>query len=746
MFTWKPIYMELAKKLLEYSNRRHDLIKILSDATDEGLHVIKLKDQNPEDNIIPLTDIDPFTFFASFNRGVKDEERKKILQFMKNRFDLKSPLPDDFNGIPVVSALSSWYFAYAYERGEKDIDILWAMADAAITQNIKVINATLFANCLNVKRSSIINISMGLFWFNPDVYFALDKKNKNILNLAKIDSNINDWNSYIKLLEKVQSEFRSDYASISHEAHLIFTRQLKWEDSKLNIKKKSDGDRKMTNEHSLNTILYGPPGTGKTYSSFKRAVQIIDGSLPSENFKDVKARFDELVEKRQIGFITFHQSYSYEDFVEGFRPVIECGDVKSGPLYECRDGIFKKMCELAKPVSIISGTGTDVDLEKVQVWKMSLGNTLNPEDENIFPDCISGGFIAHGAGRALDFGKCDSKEDIQKALADLDWKDYSSTLSHQVTQIHLLKNKMQIGDLVIISDGNQKFRAIGKVSGEYTFDSKFVYEQKRPVVWLKVFEESQPAGRILKDKSFSQLTLYSLSYKDLRLDVLRDLLGKDKAGDTKNYVLIIDEINRGNISKILGEMITLLEEDKRLGAECELKVSLPYSQEDFGVPSNLYIIGTMNTADKSIALVDVALRRRFSFEELMPKFSICSKLTPEIINVLEEINKRIVLRKDRDHQIGHSYFMNVIDNVSFNSVFEKNIMPLLQEYFWNDWDGLRFVLGEDTNGNGKFIQRITKDHMPSARNKWRWFSDAGGESFDYLIQLQKNYSSESITE
>ena len=196
----------------------------------------------------------------------------------------------------------------------------------------------------------------------------------------------------------------------------------------------------------------------------------------------------------------------------------------------------------------------------------------------------------------------------------------------------------------------------------------------------------------------------------------------------------------------MGELITLLEQDKRIGAKHELKVILPYSQKSFGVPSNLYILGTMNTADKSIALVDIALRRRFAFEELMPDFSLCDSLTSDMKTVLTAMNARIVLRKDRDHQIGHSYFMEVHDNVSFNSVFKNNIIPLLQEYFWNDWDGLRFVLGENANDNGKFIQRITKDHIPSARNKWQWFSDAKIESFDYLTQLQKNYSSESITE
>ena len=302
MFTWKPIYMELANTLLGYRNRRNELIKVLSDARNDGLSVIILKDQNPKGNSIPLADIDPFTFFASFNRGANPEERKKILQFMKDKFNLKSPIPDDFNGVPVVNPQNSWFFAYAFQRGEHDIDMLWAMADAAITQDIKEINSELFSNCLNVKYSSSTNISMGLFWFNPDTYIALDKKNKTLLKLANIDPNINNWKSYIDLIEIVKSKLSSDYTDISHEAHLIATGKMTWEHSKYN--KKSDGEDEM---FSLNTIIYGPPGTGKTYSSFNRAVQIIDGAFPHGKFEDVKARFDELVAKGQIGFITFHQ-------------------------------------------------------------------------------------------------------------------------------------------------------------------------------------------------------------------------------------------------------------------------------------------------------------------------------------------------------------------------------------------------------------------------------------------------------
>ena len=742
MFTWKPIYVELATKLLGYRDRRTEIIKVLADAATRGLKVIKLSDQNPKGKTIPLADVDPFTFFASFNRGGTDAGRKGIMQFVKQAFSLKSPPPDDFAGLPVVNPQNSWFFAYAYQRPDGDIDALWDFAEAVITRDSKEIEPDLFARCLKVKFASSVNLTMGLFWFRPDAYLALDKKNKALLKKEGIESTIKDWQSYLDLLAQVRSRLGTDYADISHKAHLMAVGKDIPTDSKdastsskLQETSETSGEiGNLPSRHPLNTILYGPPGTGKTYSSFSRAVRIIDGTLPPGDFKNTKARFDRLVKDGQIGFVTFHQSYSYEDFVEGIRPDVDSSE--KATIWKTRDGLFKILCSRAQTAP----AEASVDFEKIRIWKMSLGNKTKREDDHIYPDCISGNFIAHGSGRGMDFSECQTKEEIEQKLEVLDWSNWPTTLSSQVSQIAALKLKMKIGDLVIVPDALSGFRAIGKISGEYSYNKDFVYQQQRAVTWLRVFKESQPAVRILKDRNFMELTLYELRKDNLELDVLRSLISsRAEASNNKNYVLIIDEINRGNISKIFGELITLLEPDKRIGASHQLEVILPYSQKAFGVPVNLYIIGTMNTADKSIALVDVALRRRFVFEELMPDFSYCKSLTDDMRSVLRVMNERIALRKDRDHQIGHSYFIDVNDAASFNNVFEKNIMPLLQEYFWNDWDGLRFVFEEEHPDNGKFVVPIPGCEIRGARNKWQWFSDAGTTSFDCLSQLLKNY-------
>ncbi|MBT5469708.1 MAG: hypothetical protein HOK41_03805, partial [Nitrospina sp.] len=329
-------------------------------------------------------------------------------------------------------------------------------------------------------------------------------------------------------------------------------------------------------ESPLNLIYYGPPGTGKTYNAIRQAVKICDGK-PLDDENEFSQRLKELLGSDQISMVTFHQSYGYEEFVEGIRPVLfEGGDGGSGePLgdgiqYECRDGIFKKLCLLAKESPSSSVQPENLDLTDANVWKMSLGNTLIPDQAFIYDDCIKNNYILLGYGEGLDFSECNNREEVRDKLRgnnpDIKDNDY------HITSVNIFKNKVKIDDLVIISDGNRKFRAIGQIVGDYQFFSESEYGQMRPVKWLAIFDESLPREKIIK-KVFSQATIYQLHNKILKIDGLSDLLSPKSNKLAKNYVLIVDEINRGNVSKILGELITLLEPDKRLDAPNEIIVT-----------------------------------------------------------------------------------------------------------------------------------------------------------------------------
>jgi len=200
---------------------------------------------------------------------------------------------------------------------------------------------------------------------------------------------------------------------------------------------------------------------------------------------------------------------------------------------------------------------------------------------------------------------------------------------------------------------------------------------------------------------------------DVKPGVFRQLCDEARKVPDEPFVLIIDEINRGNISKIFGELITLIEESKRAGAEEVISVKLPYSKEPFSVPNNLYIIGTMNTADRSLAVIDTALRRRFDFVEMMPDLQVLeevgSKQTDDgidLVRLLKKINQRIEVIYDREHTIGHSFFIDVKNLNGLQEVFKNKILPLLEEYFYDDWEKIRLVLADKNNN---FYQEIRGD-------------------------------------
>lgn len=488
---------------------------------------------------------------------------------------------------------------------------------------------------------------------------------------------------------------------------------------------KEEGEvMKDNNMISKNQILYGPPGTGKTYNAIYRALEIINRDKYKDIIKDSNKReeavniFNQLLEDGQITFCTFHQSYGYEEFVEGLR------SSASGLGFEPKDGVFKHICERATGNKKARIAKYDFDANNIDFFKMSLGE--KNVDDDIYKYCINNSCIALGWGRNIDYKDCTTVDEIKNLY--LSNVPEAMGTEFDIDAVKRFKLWMKKGDLVIISDGNKKAKAIGKVTGDYIYndDCEIAYKHFRKVEWLYA-GDSIDVSKILLSKNFSHQSIYQFYKDDLNMDGIRNLVDNIEAlesgsSSSNNYVLIIDEINRGNISKIFGELITLIEEDKRIGAPNELRVTLPYSGNKFGVPSNLYILGTMNTADRSIALLDTALRRRFEFFEYMPKEDL---LPTDVdgINVkefLSIINKRIEYLFDREHTIGHAYFIK--DNLGFEdlvSIMKNKVIPLLQEYFYGDYDKIALVLGGYTNTgkSNRFILRENINAKALFRNK-----------------------------
>lgn len=472
----------------------------------------------------------------------------------------------------------------------------------------------------------------------------------------------------------------------------------------------------------LNQILFGPPGTGKTYATTELAVKIADAdwyqsiSLEYEGkalHDAVKMRYQALIEKQRIMFTTFHQSFSYEDFIEGIRATT---DESTGKLrYDVMDGIFKQLCLNAK-VKVQGSAMQAISLEGRRIWKMSLGNTMEGEDD-IYAECLANNYLLLGWGEDINFSACSSYEEIKAKIAMVQGGS-EDTSQYMGVAVNTFKNIVRNGDIVIVSDGNHKFRAIAEITDEYCYlhdPDRDGYHQMRPVKWLRTYTPSLPKEQLFL-KSLSQMTLYELRDTTIDREKLAQLLAPVESTESQNlpHVLIIDEINRGNIARIFGELITLLEPDKRQNAEDTRSLILPYSKQPFSVPENVYVIGTMNTADKSLIQMDLALRRRFSFVEMLPEPELLQGVTVfgvDVSSLLLRINQRIEALLDSEHMIGHAYFMplKAIENekereacVAF--IFREKILPLLREYFFDDYERIGWVLNDPVKSQkDKFI-------------------------------------------
>ena len=679
-YTWIPYYKEFAQRLTQFQKDRKRLLNLIYDNRDELLAKY-LHDQGGVGDL--LEDIDPFTVFGLFNRGIKHENRINSAKLFKNILDIKADIPKDFEGIPVLNNQKSHFFGFRSHRGKNDIQNLWNLF-------IKVVNDENFEEEYNtvIKQFIIkVNITMGLFWIRPEKFLAFDRTNRQYLQEQygiKLPNKAPEYSEYVKILDSINKKMASGeikentFYELSANANNLgydnsdYESYLGWGSFYTELWKK----RK-------NIILQGAPGTGKTYRIPELVVRLCEPEFDANNAtrKELMSVYDRLKEDKRVMFTTFHQSMDYEDWLEGLRPVLENDQVT----YKIEPGIFKRLCtEAERPLS----AKKDVNIsDEAIVWKVSLSGT---GDNPVRRDCMKNGYIRIGWD---GYG--------ENITEETDWSIHNG---EGKTILNAFINTMKVGDIVMSCYSSRTIDAIGIVTGEYEWHDNFEhYKRVRRVKWL-VKDINEDIVKLNDDKTMTLGTVYRLNA--ITLDKVKSLLDKYEASKTlidnnKPYVIVIDEFNRGNVSKIFGELITLLEPDKRKGMRNAESVLLPYSKKEFYIPSNVFLVATMNTADRSLDTIDYAIRRRFAFITVKPQEidddNFNSELFREVsslfINNYDEyaesgFDDTIKLLpaetlseeyRPEDVWIGHSYF--IMDGeyaLQDRLLFE--IIPLLEEY------------------------------------------------------------------
>lgn len=517
----------------------------------------------------------------------------------------------------------------------------------------------------------------------------------------------------------------------------------------------------------LNTILFGPPGTGKTYNTVIDAVAIcserdVENEIHQgiKEYKEILKEFNDLKDNGRIAFTTFHQSYGYEDFIEGIRPVTtDNGQIS----YEVQDGSFKKFCKRAeqalKSAPVQNATASVATAPNTTaVVQSAVSNTAAPVQSaastSVFDTAWNQFMGDLKNGKIIIAKRHNTKTQFNINYHDPDtiYITWSGGTNNTVKRDETRKQWGNGYSTAIKS-------ALPKGGSQQTYEFTWgIIDELIENYGLPQTPPPQPSNQVSPRQN--QVQSQAALSDDYQMDQEKSE-SEQKNTDNVNYVYIIDEINRGNISKIFGELITLIEDSKRLGEKEAMTATLPYSGEEFGVPNNVYILGTMNTADRSIAIMDTALRRRFDFREMMPDPSLLDGeevtsdgITVNIKKMLSTMNTRIEYLLDREHTLGHAFFMPLKKTSDPNTkltiladIFRNKIIPLLQEYFFDDYEKIQYVLGDNAKSSDKykFIKvkesntNIFKGEVPLNTNK-NIYSINDEEAFDDINSYLEIYT------
>jgi len=701
-YGWTQFYQVFATKLLEYKDNRSELIeKVLRVFEETGINVAKLEDGE-------LIDIDPFTIFALFNKQLSESTRIKIIKGFAKEFEVDVQLPSKFDGIPVVNNLKATFYYFKKDREEHDIDNLWELFELALAysenKNVEISQrfTTVFDKVLKQKGVRW-NITMALFWIRPHEFVGLDSRNRwflsndeqigkivsstelaDVIKKLKVDNLTGQ--KYLEIIDMAHNACESgefeynNFPELSYEAWFVSEKINK--QNKTNI----DDDEQVRNEkqywiyspgekaflwdelydNNIMALGWDEIGDLSQYESKAEIVQEMQRNYnETKSFKNSALATWQFANEMKAGDIVFAK--------KGMYVVLGYGIVESDYYYDDSRAQYKNirkvkwMCkgEWEHPGFASMKTLTNITqyteyIQKLNALFVEEVATADFEDED----------------EVIKYESY-SKEEFLKDV-------YMEEKEYDILVKLLLKNKN------IIIEGAP---GVGKTYSAEKLAYSVIGEKNKDRVELIQFHQSY---------SYEDFIMgYRPTDKggfELRKGVFYNFCKAANDDNENSYFFIIDEINRGNLSKIFGELFMLIEKDKR-----NREIQLLYANEKFSVPSNVYIIGLMNTADRSLALMDYALRRRFAFYTMAPVFeteafkryqeSFESEKFDRLIKAIENLNDEI---KEDDNLgdgfcIGHSFFckLDSVESSELSSIIEYEIIPLIKEYWFDEPDKVK---------------------------------------------------------